>query len=415
VNYDFYVQDDVNRTLHFFDIATMGAGVEHTAVNLTSVAGAATNNILRFEIGEDVGFDVKNYIEAHAGDLNDHYTDLNAADWAGGPNVTVTDDGVFFVRGKGAIRLTTTAPATTLYADLTFPRYNHTVLDLSEPGVGRYVARPHNTTAGLKITSLWLRDTGGKWIKYYYLSLWPVPGSAPAHETTENARNDAWRFIEFPYGYDTEIKVAGVLLSPFWIFVAPAVAPFDWANVDTIRITGQIAQNNGDYIVLDWLEIPAVEAIAISQSAVSIANYGTRMKDIYRPDIKNQIELDAFALDQREKYKNPVQSIKITAIGQVNSKYAAQSLDVQIPSSGIGALTPYRIFTLHHSVKLSPTQNEIVGYDFITEYELIKSERHGTDQEIDPTRVSVTHQPTRSLMRSMREQRRYNQTIRRIR
>jgi hypothetical protein len=416
VDYDFYVQDDVNRTLHFFDIATMGGGVEHTAVNLTSVAGAATNNILRLEIGENVGFEVKNYVEAHAGDLNDHYTDLNAAAWTPPANVTITDDTVFFVSGKGAIRMTSTAPGTTMYMDLTFPRYNHTSLNMFEPNVGRYAAYPSYAAALNYPIRIRLRDTAGNWIEYYSITT-PLTGQPPLHETTDNLRNIEWRYIEFAYGDGTQIIASALpLRHRSWKYIAPAVA-FDWSQVDRIRFHAAplILRANGDWCTIDELRIPAVEVISIQQDAASIAAYGTRMKDFYRPDIKSQVELDAYATNQLAKFKDPVESVKITAIGQTDSNYAAQSLDVQAPSSGIAALTPYRIFTLHHSVKLSPLQNEIAGYDYITVYELVKSAINGTDQPVDPTRISVTHSPTRSMMRTIREQQRASKTIRRIR
>ncbi len=418
VNYDFYVEDDANKTLHFFDIATMGAGAEHTTVDLLSIEGLPQNNILRLEIGEGIGFEVKNTIETHAGDLNDHWTDLNAAAWDGGPNVDVDDDpvvGGLGLVGKGAIRMTTTAPATWLYMDLRFPLYNHTFLDMSKPDHGKYCAYPHNTTTVNKQTRLRLRDTAGNWIEWFSITV-PLAASPPLHKTTDNIRNDAWRFIEFSYGDDTEIKPAGSYVHDTWQFVGGATA-FNWARVNRIRFTDDPAfpQNNGDYIIIDGLEIPAIEVISIQQDAVSIAAYGTRMKDFDRPDIRSQVELEAFATEQLPKFKDPVQSVKITAIGQVDSKYAAQSLDVRAPRSGITWTTPYRIFTLHHSVKLSPLQNEIAGYDFITEYELIKHEIDGTDQPIDPTRVLVTHSPTRSMMRKIREEGRYRKSIRVIR
>jgi hypothetical protein len=414
VDYDLYVQDNAARDLHFFDIATMGGGTEHTTVDLESVAGAATNNILRLEIGENIGFDIKNVIEAHAGELRDHWTDLNAADWITGVGTTtITNDFAFFVSGKSAIRMTSGAAATNLYMDLTFPRYSYTTsLDMSEPNVGRYAAYPNYAASPNYPIRIRLRDTAGNWIEYYSITVLNQP---PPHETTDNTRNQEWRYIEFAYGDGTEIRPVASFVHRTWRFIGAAVA-FDWSQVDTIRFIASplLLRANGDFCVIDELIIPAIEVISIQTDPAPIG--GTRMKDFYRPDIKNQVELDIYAANQLLKYSDPIQSVKITAIGQVDSNYAAQSLDVLAPSSGIipvapATHVPYRIFTLHHSVKLSPLNNEIVGYDYITEYELVRSIQSDTsaDQLIAPTRVAITHSPTRALMRQFREQQRYRQ------
>ncbi|GAI45298.1 unnamed protein product, partial [marine sediment metagenome] len=149
VDYDFYVDDidpdgvgPFRATLHLFDVGNVG---QHTAVNLTAVAGAATNNILKLEKGEKIGADIKNYLEAHAGGLQDHWTDLNGTvplGWSGAAAAacTVTDELVIFLDGKGAIRATATG-ATDLIADLDFAatRYEYTTLDMSERNDGSYL------------------------------------------------------------------------------------------------------------------------------------------------------------------------------------------------------------------------------------------------------------------------------------
>jgi len=424
-DHDFFVEDNiVTRRLHFFDIATMDGGNEHTTVDLESVAGAATNNILRLEIGENIGFDIKNTIEAHAGDLNDHWTDLNAVHWISGVATTaITDDLAFFVAPKGAIRIAAGANNIYLYADLIFPRYGHTSLDMSEPGMGRYAAYPHYPSmaaATNKRTEIRLKDTANNWIQYYSATIWPAI-NPPFHTTANNVRVDDWRYIEFAYGNGTVIRPVGTWQNETWQYVGAAVT-FNWNLVDTIRLGADNMWLNdiNDWVVFDELKIPAIEVISTAVDGTPIG--GTRMKEFYRPDIKNQVELDAYATDQLAKYQDPVQSVKITAIGQVDSNYAAQSLDVLAPSSGITPVAPathvpYRIFTLHHSVKLSPLKNEIIGYDYITDYELIRHIQSDTssDQLIAPTRVAITHSPTRALMRELRERGRSYDTVRRIR
>jgi len=185
---------------------------------------------------------------------------------------------------------------------------------------------------------------------------------------------------------------------------------FDWSNVEHIRFLSDPTwnQNIGDFLIIDGFELPDVEVRSIAQVGPPIPDPpGTRMLDIYRPDIKNQVELDAFITDELAKHKDPVETIRITAEGQTGSHYAAQSLTVQAPSSGILVATQYRIFKLHHSVKLSPDESDIRGYDFITEYELVKQTIDAGTQEIDPTRIAISKAPTQALMRKIREDQRY--------
>jgi len=212
-----------------------------------------------------------------------------------------------------------------------------------------------------------------------------------------------WRKIVFPYGNGLEIKAAGSYISGYWQYVAPAVA-FDWSNVETIRFTSDPLWPRAapDYFIVDGLEIPTLEVISVEQDAGSIASYGTRMLPIYRPDIKNQVELDDYATDQLAKNKDPLETIKITAIGQTGSIYAGQSLDVQAPSHGIAALTKYRIMKLHHQVRKSSEDSPVAGYIFLTDYDLVKHEINPT-QVIDPIRFARYKTPVEAIIRDMRD------------
>ena len=120
------------------------------------------------------------------------------------------------------------------------------------------------------------------------------------------------------------------------------------------------------HFIIDALDIPTVEVISIEQDAASQASYGIRMLPIYRPDIKNQVELDEFTAAEEDKQIYPLETIKITASGQTGSVYAGQSLDVQAPSHGIAALTKYRIMKLHHQVRKTSEESPVQGYIYLT-------------------------------------------------
>ena len=143
VDYDFYVQDNVARTLHFFPV---GAAAEHTGVNLELIPNSLTNNILVFEMGERLGSKIKNYILLSAGNLKDHWTDLNATGvaatgWVPRANCVVSDDTAVLVEGKGAIRVTDTVNFNPIAAHLDFTTGLYSQggsIDMSEPCMGRY-------------------------------------------------------------------------------------------------------------------------------------------------------------------------------------------------------------------------------------------------------------------------------------
>jgi hypothetical protein len=166
-NRDYYVLNDafgVNATLNYTNPGAAASGV----------ALVEGTNIIKMEsFGEEVGFNVKNHVEAHAGGLNDHWTDLNGvADWTPvGANV-VTDDTTVYVCGKGAIRVTQPNVAAALSGvDLTFPRYDYDAtwgrLDMSETTQGSYSYLVSDQTALIKRVRMQLMDNGGRIIEFY--------------------------------------------------------------------------------------------------------------------------------------------------------------------------------------------------------------------------------------------------------
>lgn len=402
IDYDFYVEDNAAnpKRLQFFAVGAVG---QHTAVNLTAVAAAATNNILKFEKGEKIGADIKNYIEAHAGGLQDHWTDLNASDWdaTAAANCTLSDETTIFLAGKGAIKALATG-ATDLIADLDFSAtlYEYTVLDMSERNEGSYLCYKNYVSDGIvnKACRIRLMDSTNRWIEFYKFN-----GLVSCDECTDDNQNAKWRKVVFPYGDGLEIKASGSFVSGYWQYVAPAVA-FDWSNVEIIRFTSDPSWPRAapDYFIIDSVEIPTVEVISIEQDAGSQASYGIRMLSIYRPDIKNQVELDEYTLSEEAKYKDPLETTKITAIGQTDSVYAGQSLDVRAPSHGIAALTKYRIMKLHHQVVKSSDDSPVAGYIFLTDYDLVKDEINPT-QVIDPVRFARYKTPLEATVRDMRD------------
>ena len=407
--YDFYV-DNVKAAgivpLHFFPV---GIPWEHTAVNLTSDVGGFGNNILDFDMGETDGFNLANRVEAIAGPLNDHYTDMNVVDWVG-INATVTNlvppPTLSVLHGKSSMLVTNnTGVLNQIGVELTFPRYNHTVLDLSASTTGKYDYLVHDTLGVTKRVRIRLRDLNNNEIEFLRLPNWL--GFTKCYQCTDQLHNDEWRTVDFPLGAEAGIEpavVGGATVKGYWYeFAGAFVVPFDWENVDRIRFyTTTNNTNPNDYFVIDGLSLPNVEVISIATDPTPIG--GTRMLPVYRSDIKSQVELDAFAAWKLVRTQDPLENIQIVAIGQTGTPYAAQSLDIRIAPC-IPALTQYRIFSLHHQVVKSSDESLQPGYTFITEYNLIRNElTTGGSQLITPETALFPVSPVKADIRKKRSQ-----------
>jgi len=404
-NYDFYVQDAKvagNALLHFFPL---GSVAEHTNVDLTCVANSLTNNVLLFDMDERSGFGIKNYVEVSAGSVEDHYTDLNASHWGnGGTNTAITDESTVYLNGKGAIRARKTADATILQIELTFPRYNHDVLDLRNESYIRYLAFAHDLdwTGFLgNNVSIGLEDINGNIIAYRRSS-WPNPAPNNQGYTTD-LQNDEWYEIRVHIGEDVRIG-AFWYNSDYWWWDTNVTGTFDWGNVNRIFFSSYINSRTDSYFIIDGLEIPNVEAVGFAEDAGALSSqafYGMRQLPLYRPDIKNQLELQAFADDQLPRHKDPLEKLWVLADGQTGSRYAAQSLDVRI-GNYIPALTKYRINELRHSVVKTSSEGEISGYTFTTEYDLIRHTISTGTQKVSPARVDFANDPVRGTIKKIR-------------
>ncbi len=406
VGYDFYVENAKvagNAIMQFFPV---GVAAQHTAVDLISDANNVNNNILGFKQGEVIGADVANRIEAIAGFLKDHWTDLNSSDYTPAFGNAVTDNVIIFLYGKGSIEIEVTGPgATFVQAGLTFPRYDHTVLDLSARGMGRYAAFPNLTTVN-KATRIRLHDTNGDRIEFYRNT-----GKVTERTDIDSVLNplwdnQEWRDIPFPYGDGTEIDWGGPAgTSDAWNAIGGTVVTktFNWAQVNQIEFNSDAINNQSvnDFIIIDGLEMPTLEVISIETDATPLG--GVRMLPVYRPDIRNQVELDAFAAWKIERTQDPLENLLITAIGQTGTPYAAQSLDVRI-SNYIPNLTPYRISELHHSVVKNSSESMEPGFTFLTEYNLVRNTLGaGGTQLVTPEIVTSTRSPSQSEARKKRD------------
>jgi len=383
VNYDFYVADDAPlRTLHFFP---QGTAAEHTGVNLDLIPNNPFNNILKFSMTERDGSSIKNYMVFNAGNLKDHWTDLNASGFTPRAFTVPSNNTNVRVEGKSSIQALGTANNTLVWVALDFPPglYGYTSIDMSEPCTGRYAYLCHYPLyfpgAGTRRCYLQLQDVGGAIIQFYRTI---TAGFSRNSDATQTGYDDEWQIVDkIPFGEQDIERLGGVLAAStkgYWYYISvdPPVGPvFDWTRVERITFTSYFPIHAGDYFLVDSLMIPSVEVISVAQDAVSIASaWGQRDGEEYRPDIRNQVELDAASAAALPTLAYPLEKLSIVAQGQVVSDYAGQSLDVQANQFGLVAPTRYRIANLHHMVRRSSQESDVPGWNFLTEYELIADE-----------------------------------------
>lgn len=401
VGYDFYVNNTMAFGIVAMNFFPVGDPVQHTAVDLVCDANSLTNNILGFDLGESIGFNIVNRVEAVAGPLKDHWTDMNEADWgAGGTGTTITAENTIFLEPQNAIRCTGDG-LSNIRMELTFPRYDHTTVDMSDEGHIRYLTYQHNTDAGVPgmgaNVSVELRDTNNNIIGFYRRAAVPLNDQ----KYTADLADDRWYEIRPHCGTDVRVGV-GLGAVEYWYWVANVTGTFDWANVDMIAFTSYQNSPAGSWFIIDGLTIDQVEVRSIATDPAPIG--GTRMLPIYRNDITSQVELDAFAAWELARTQDPLENILITAIGQTGTPYAGQSLDVRI-AGYIPALTMYRIFELHHQVVKSSAESLEPGYTFITEYNLIRHNlTAGGTQVITPEKALFPVSPIKSDIRKKRRQ-----------
>lgn len=449
--YDFYVDNTAvgagNANLNVFS-----PGGSAAPVTLIDFPDSATNNILHVDpVGEQIGKDIKNYIDGHCGSLSDHWTEFNAENLAAVPPVygwvavnpirsAVTNDTVLFLNpaaGGSSIRITNTGAPWQPILELDFSAaaagalpwttkgdyygYTGTNIDLSEPCVGSYNYYVDDTVNAVPRVRMRLRDAAGneiEWVRSTWAAMLGAGWATQGRNCTDYpvAAGPSWRKVDFQLGYDCGIE-------------APAIGPdagghwnaiigggvFNWNTVERIRFSpfgvGALLAD-GDFFCVDGLCFPNLEVrsrpITVA-SAASQAAIGWRMKDYYQPNIKSQVELNAFILRKLLELTDAKETLTCTAIGQTGTPFAGQTLDVVAPTLGIGGpaignTIVYRIIKVHHKVVKNSEASERPGWTYTTDYELVRYQYYGgvVTQYVESTKVISTTSPTESMLRETR-------------
>lgn len=362
--YDYYI--DTAGRLHYFV-----AGASDSGVDLKCISGDVTSNLLSFEEYEEIGFDIKNKIEIHAGSVKDHWTEETAASYGNFVGVTaVTDETTIYMYGAASLKAVAVGNDVTFGMDFTGDLHGYTTIDMTRYGQAKVVFLPEVGSTGDFYFRPVLEDGGGNVITFTR----KAAGQGSKGFTEEyNAALYKWRTLSFPIGDHASTEVKAIQTSGWW----HGDTAFDWSDV--VKIGFQLKTGAGmDTIYIDALYLPSIEAkCSTTENPASIAAYGTRMHSEFRKQLQSQKELDDYAAKVLDHMKDPIQKFKAVAIGQTGTKYVSQTVDVRAPDYGINALTPYIIVTLHHSLHNSRTTR---GWDYITEYSLVA-------QDTDPNRV----------------------------
>lgn len=381
-NHDFWMTDELYYGSPRLDVCPI-SNPPNSGVTLKAVAGASDNNILALkEIGEKVGFDIRNYIQVEAGDVEDHWTEENASDWTPYTDNTLSDElisGLFLV-GNASIECyrSTTGGEHGMKMIFSVPKVGYSSIDLKIGGDCHFYVRS-NVPFGWNRWRPRLVDGSGNVIEYYSFN---VPNE------TDEFPYDKWHKVKFTVGEDEEIQ--NVLTNQHWWFITGS--SFNWSNVKELHLESLAENQTGSYWT-DGLKLP-IPARAISESGASQTLYRKRMIPISRSDLKSQIQLQDVADVELSHRKDPTQRLNVTATFQSSCKYPGYTVLVKAPSSGIGtaeAGVTYRILSLHHFAE--PREDKERGHDAITEFELVKHMASPGEQPIDPLRFRLSQNP----------------------
>ena len=347
-NYDFHVDDDKAFQLWALDNAPS------TGVVLKSIAGDATNNILKINPAGTVGVDIKNLVLVDGGNVDDHWTESNAAAFTG-EDCTVADDTTVFLPGKSSIKVTLTTNNPCLMY-LPFPNYYYTYL-------------PYDLATSQKCSVLLRQDGASSAGDYFQVYLKDTEGNEIVCWICANLAPNTWTEGVFcmgpaaPFGNNWD--------DGKWFYLTQ-VSTFNWRIV-RIGIRCRFYAQSGVHFWVDGLRLGGVTAVGFAEDPTSKSAYRPRMIPLNRTDLKSQAALQAFADSELAKRKDPTYKLTLTCTLQTAIKYAGYTVEVRAPDSGIGTVdvgVVYRILSLHHTAE--PGADLCRGHDAITELDLIK-------------------------------------------
>lgn len=360
-----YVKDDKSLVLVDLD-APVASGI-----TLKSVAEAIDNNVLNpYVVGEAIGESIVNYIEVIAGNVDDHWTEGNASDYANANDISaIINETTIKLVNNASIRGTVNAGGAQFhYFMLPVAAYHYpTGLDYSNIGEAWcHAYMRHNAAGVLGFARLFifLEDDDSN-IIYWNTGAGSVQGLPAGMQISMWGQNMWWK-IPFPLGADYNSTTGKLQAADFevnkWTYHTQNTN-FTW-KITKIG-AGSYNIGAGEFIYLDGLFLDGTEAKSIfDDGEVSPAK---SMLPVYRTDLTSQIALDLLSAQMGAQMKVPMETLTPVAVGQLGSVYNGQTLLVNTP--GI-ATVAYRIQMLHHA--FGDDIKDRWGVNHITDYFLLK-------------------------------------------
>ena len=357
LGYDFTVIGDTFWLWALQD-APYSRNPDGTPIVLKSVAGATDNNILLMEAAR-TSIDLKNSIRFDAGELDDHWTEMNATDYrvsmdGGGNAISCTWGNAVDVHigqgSKASIRASISAAGTGINRMvklfLEFPLYGYEELDFSN--IDEVACSIWGTgDANGKVAQVYIMDHNNR--EYYG----PAVGRGGSN----------WNLTEFKLG----------AASTGWTGVYGAnISLCSWR----LKRIGIIVQAFGAGVHVVWfdgLKIAGVHIFATAKDPTSIDLYGERMLPLNRTDVNSQVQLQELANLELLHRKNPLRTLTLTCVFQPILRNTGYLVDVLAPAIYVGSGSvpvQYRLLSIHSTI--TPGVPICRGYDAVTVLELVE-------------------------------------------
>lgn len=343
-----------------FSMAAIGTLT--SGITLKSILDDPTNNILRLlDYVESDGVEQRNVTLVTGAELNDHFTELNAADFGvlDAANTVIDSNGSPTTprEGLAVIKVVRNAGAS-IGCKLTFPKYFLYYLDFSKVA---------SDSLSCQFYSAW---TGGAQNVTYRIYLEDTDGNKIYKDTLFiGCLNNTWNTVTLPIGTN-ENNLTN------WTASAGTLTAFNWECIE-ISWAGSYSAHAPDYFLLDAWKAPQTTYAVADHSGLN--NYGggvgvcpicartftaTRRKDLplSKSNLVCQAELEAYAESIADKRMNPLKRLHLIADGDAGiistawKWLPAYNVTVNVPSAGINSAV-YRMIDLHHTIS-EPTGND---------------------------------------------------------
>ena len=361
-------------------------GFSASAEILTSVAGDANNNILDIvDFVEREGDKHYNYIRLYGKNpMFDGYTEYNVigAPWLVGwhpwqlvlAGQMANDTNTVRVGSYSIVAWNNNPVNQHVRLYYTLPYYNYTAFDFTSGELGVWClyddtagdpGAPGAGSMGAGAVNLYVRLTDG------------AARTGDYYGTSTVLYRGDWGYCTFPLGEGGD-SVAGAPNQ--WFLSNPA---FDWSDIRDIYFSvrpagGFAAANYPSHVYLDGISMPE-PCIAVTQNAAQQLIYLRRPYVDYFTDIRTQNALDTKAIQFLTQHESTlIDKVKLVTEGNINLRYAGQSVTVNIPSLGLNNAVMY-MTQIHHIIEPYSDVSDGFGFDWITEIEAVPTSGVGYD------------------------------------